>query len=132
MRWILGAVAIVAIAAGCGDEDTAIQGRGMPGPGPADCDNLVRLQGSIYSGTGHNTEGVTRLGPANHSNCSDTGPDARGPYFPSNPRQVEVWTLDGVPTSTAIGVQYGEHVQVFVPASVTAKRADQLGARLAH
>jgi Family of unknown function (DUF6281) len=109
-----------------GRRESAIQGRGAPGSGTADCDNQVRYQGTVYTHRGFSSQDVARVGMADASNCSDTGPDARGPYFPANPRQVEVLAFDGIPTSEAIGVRYGEPVELYVSEDVTPARADQI------
>jgi Family of unknown function (DUF6281) len=136
MKWIVGAAAVASLLAGCGggqEPGGEVEPRGEDEivAAAADCVVQVRFEGTIYSGTGYSAQKGTRIGIADESNCDDIGENARGPYFPSDPRQVEVVAFEGIPTTEAVGVRYGKRLTVFVSEDVPANRAEQLLAGLA-
>ena len=99
---------------------------GATGRGAAECQPMVRFEGTIYLGTAYSSEQVTQVGMADDANCDDNGEDARGAFFPPNPRQVEVSAFEGIPTSEVIRVRQGDLLGVFVSENVTDDRAEQL------
>jgi len=90
----------------------------------ADCQNQVRIDGRVYTGWGFTQLDATRFTLADRAECHDTGTCPVGSVFPDDPRQVTVWSFDGYPTATVVGVRsYEGSFEVFVADSVP--RADR-------
>ena len=81
----------------------------------ASCVAQLRLNGVVYDGWDYveRAEGQ-RVGLADMASCDDVGRDARGSYFPDEPRTVEVWSLSPVETTKAVGVLQGRGFTVYV------------------
>ena len=128
MRSNLGAVAAVValLAAGCSDGQGSDDDPDGATGGAAECQPMVRFEGTIYLNAAYSSEQVTQVGMADNANCDDNGEDARGAFFPPNPRQVEGSAFEGIPTSDVIGVRQGDLLGVFVSENVTDHRAEHL------
>jgi hypothetical protein len=87
----------------------------------ADCARIIRHEGTTYVEHGFADPPATRAGHADDAECDDQGPEARGPWFPDDPRQVDVWTFDGHDADEVLGVrQPGGGFRVFVAEGVDA------------
>ncbi len=84
------------------------------------CVAQLRLNGVVYDGWDYveRAEGQ-RVGLAEMASCDDVGRDARGSYFPDEPRTVEVWSLPPVETTKAVGVLQGRGFTVYVAAGLS-------------
>lgn len=91
------------------------------------------LPGTVYRGLIGRAKYVptgSQLGVADVAVCDDVGRNPIGPYFPPDPKQVEVWAVEGYPTSEVIGVQRPDGVDVYavedLPQTSVAAITDEL------
>lgn len=99
----------------------------------ADCAVLLRLDGTTYRQAAF----VPLAGPApaagmraETSSCDDTGPQARGTWWPPRPRTTAVVVLDGAEVAEAIGdPAEGDSITVYVATGLSdARRAEVVDA----
>ena len=136
MRWIsrAGAMAMAALflVAGCGEE------AGLDDPGQqfavsAECTPGLRFEGTVYWGLIGRAKEVRagdQIGVADVAACDDVGSNPIGPFFPPDPDQVEVWALEGYPTSEVIAVQRPDGLDVYAHTDMSPTRADVITAEL--
>jgi hypothetical protein len=72
----------------------------------SDCTTTVRFDDRVYQQNGWVDEVGEPLGEADLAACEDAGPNARGPYFPDNPKKVAVWSIPGKQQGNILAVRY--------------------------
>lgn len=91
--------ALTSLSAGCSQCVTA----------SADCGYVVRYESVVYAVYGETSvRGARRVGSAEQAACDDVGSgcgEPRGSYFPDEPDSVDVYSIEGYPTSRVIGVE---------------------------
>ena len=101
------------------------------GTATADCTNQVRYDGRLYDHYAFTTRDATLLGPADRASCDDTSEDARGSYYPEDPEQVEVLTIDGYSSDEVLGVGTpGGQLQVYFAESLSSADIDRISGEL--
>ena len=131
MRWILRAIAVAAgamLLAGCG-ADAGSDDSGQPDNVAAECTSQVRFEGTVYwglVGLAKHVPAGSQIGMADVAACDDVGRNPVGSYFPPDPDQVEVWAVEGYPTSEVIGVQRPDGVDVYANTDMSRARADAI------
>jgi hypothetical protein len=84
---------------------------------------MSRFDGQTYVEVGFMPRAQTVIGEAQIAACADVGPDAVGPYFPSNPETAEAWSVKGFDPGRVIALPQGRQMRVY--ASVDLPRAEQ-------
>ncbi|NUR10066.1 MAG: hypothetical protein HOQ45_24060 [Nocardioidaceae bacterium] len=117
MKLIVGGSLVALLLSGCGG------GPSGSGSATADCVLSIRTGGTAYVERGTTERPAAAAGHADGSACDDMGRDARGAYFPEEPRQVDVRTFDGVDPGRALGVRAGDGTYtVYVAEQADAQR----------
>ncbi len=107
MRIVVAGLLLVLLVS-CGE------GEGESG-GDSDCGLAIRSEGTVYSEAGFVKGPAKSVGQADFASCDDVGEDARGAYFPDDPRQVEVWSFEGQDTGRVLGtLESNGRYRVFV------------------
>ena len=115
------AVALVMAVTGCRPDNSGSDGTA------ADCVSQVRLAGVVYTSHGHTDRDATKHVSADDADCHDTGPDAVGPVFPDQPRQVTTWTFHGYPPEQVLGVRVDKRTfAVFVADSIADENRERI------
>lgn len=90
------------------------------GPSAADCANAVRYEGVRYMEVGFSDQPTESLGEAEMSICEDSGADARGMVFPTNPDAVPVSRFQGFNPADVVAFDSGGGpVRVMISDDVT-------------
>lgn len=78
--------------------------------GTADCAIVIRIDDTQFIEHGLTKRAGESLGDADMSACDDTGANARGPYFPDDPKKVEAWSVPGFEVSDVVAISYNDHL----------------------
>jgi uncharacterized protein DUF6281 len=131
-RAVAMAAASLFLVAACG-EDAGLDDPGQQVAVAAECSPGLRFGGTVYWGLisrSKHPPASGQIGVADVAACDDVGRNPIGPFFPPEPDQVEVWALEGYPTSEVIAVQRSDGLDVYANADMSRARADLTTAEL--
>lgn len=99
---VLSVCAIAVAITGCASGPASNSGSG-------DCSTVVRFDGRLYKEEGFTKSVNERIGQADLAACDDTGANARGPFFPDDPKQIAVWSVPGKNSVGTVAIRYNDH-----------------------
>lgn len=110
---VVGTAAVMQLLAACAAGPDAVS--------TGECVPMLRRDQTVYVESMRvQHQPASRIGRADDAVCEDVGKDARGPVFPPDPHQVDVWAFDGLDPTMALGVRQEDgSFQVFVAQTVT-------------